>query len=80
MHSAVHSLIPNLPVSPLALPPRALRISRVAAVEDGKHRGTEKRLLSYYLYDTEEKRDAGSTLSAGLCGPKDGVHLRGRIL
>ena len=37
---------------------------------------TEKRLLPLIcLFDTEDERLAGSTLSADVCGPKSGVHF-----
>jgi hypothetical protein len=76
MRDAVHSPVPNLLVSPLALPPPALRFEGVVSMDDCED-ATEKRLpIFYYLYDTREERDAGSTLTAGLNGPKSGVHFR----
>ena len=45
----VHSLVPNLPVSPLALPPRALRIDVAIATDDSEGVVTEKRPLLIYL-------------------------------
>jgi hypothetical protein len=39
---------------------------------------TAKRLRSIYLYDTEEKSYAGSTLATCPGGPNNGVHLRAR--
>ena len=75
MSDAVHSLVPNLRVSPLALPPPALRFEGVVSVDDCED-VTEKRLPIFHsLYDTREERDAGSTLAAGLNGPKSGVHF-----
>ena len=76
MRNAIHSLVPNLSVSPLALPPRALRFERVVTNDDCEAAVTGEGLLLRYLYDTEDKRDAGSTLRADLSGPKSGVHLR----
>ena len=78
MRNAIHSLVPNLSVSPLALPPRALRFERVVTNDDCEAAVTGEGLLLRYLYDTEDKRDAGSTLSAALSGPKRGVHLTPR--
>jgi hypothetical protein len=73
----LHNLVPSLPVSPLALPPPALRIERKVSMGDCEALVTEKRLLRLIcLFDTEPERLAGSTLSADLCGPKSGVHLR----
>jgi hypothetical protein len=71
----IPSLVPNLPVSPLALPPPALRIERSVSFDDGEAVVTEKRLRFYYMYDTEYERNAGSTLTTGLFGPKSWVHL-----
>src|SRR4029077_10237911 len=71
----LHSLVHNLPVSPLALPPPALRIERTVSRDDCETLVTEKRLRIHYMYDTEYQRRAGSTLFAGLDGPKKGVHL-----
>ena len=48
MLAAVHSLVPNLPVSPLALPPPALRIERVVSIDDCQVSATKKRLPIYY--------------------------------
>ena len=63
MRDAVHSLVPNLRVSPLALPPPALRFEGVVSMDDCED-VTEKRLSIFdYLYDTREERDAGSTLA-----------------
>ena len=42
MHG-LHSFVPNLPVSPLALPPPALRIEAVVTVADCELGATEKR-------------------------------------
>ena len=74
--NALHSLVPNLPVSPLALPPPALRIERVVSMGDCEALVTEKRLLGLiWLFDTEENKNAGSTVAAAPGGPKSGVHL-----
>ena len=72
---AVHSLVPKLPVSPSRSPSwRAAKV--VAAMEDCEVVVTKKRLpIIYCLYDTREQEDAGSTLAAGLRGPKSGVHF-----
>jgi hypothetical protein len=45
----LHSLVPNLPVSPLALPPRCARIDVAIAASDCEWTVTEKRPLSIYL-------------------------------
>ena len=75
MRYAAHSLVPNLPVSPLALPPPALRIEGVVTLDDCTHVVTEKRPPFCYMHDTERSRDAGSTVTTRLRGPKNGVHL-----
>jgi hypothetical protein len=75
MHG-LHSFVPNLPVSPLALPPPALRIEAVVTVADCELGATEKRPPISCLHDTEKYTDAGSTLSADPRGPKSGVHLK----
>ena len=75
MHWVVHSFVPNLPVSPLALPPPALRIEGGVTLADCEHGVTEKRPPICYMHDTEKSRDAGSTLTTRLRGPKSGVHL-----
>jgi hypothetical protein len=75
MRSAVHSFVPNLPVSPLALPPPALRIEGGVTLDDCAHVVTEKRPPFCYMHDTERSRDAGSTVTTRLRGPKNGVHL-----
>lgn len=74
MRGALHSRVPKLRVSPLALPPPALRFEDGVTGEDREALVTEMRLLSYCLYDTEEENRAGSTLAAALCGPNSGVH------
>jgi len=76
MRGAVHSRVPSLRVSPLALPPPALRFEVAVSMDDRQPVVTEKRPLSYRLYDTREEKNAGSTLADGLSGPKSGVHLR----
>jgi hypothetical protein len=76
MRSAVHSRVPNLRVSPLALPPpRALQRRGCTGGLRGDR--TERRLPFHYGYDTQTKKreDADSTLTAGLSGPKSWVHL-----
>jgi hypothetical protein len=75
MRSAFHNLVPNLPVSPLALPPPSLRIEGVVTLDDCTQIVTEKRLPFCSMYDTERSRDAGSTVTTRLRGPKNGVHL-----
>jgi hypothetical protein len=76
MLNALHSLVPNLRVSPLALSPRPLRFEVVLSMDDREVIVTQKRLLSFCLYDTQEKREAGPTLAGRLRGPKNGVHFR----
>jgi hypothetical protein len=49
MSDAIHSVIPKLRVSPLALPPRALRIDVVVASDHCEGIATEKRPLSICL-------------------------------
>ena len=78
MRGALHSRVPKLRVSPLALPPPALRFEDGVTGEDREALVTEMRLLSYCLYDTEEENRAGSTLAAALCGPNSGVHFIAR--
>jgi len=75
MGDAVHSVIPKLRVSPLALPPRALCIDLAMAGDHYEESVTEKRPLSICLYSTEEEKRAGTTLATELRGPKSGVHL-----
>jgi len=75
MPSTIHSLVPNLRVSPLALSPRALRFEVVVSMDDREGDATQKRLPSYYLYDTQEQKEAGTTLAARPDGPNNGVHL-----
>jgi hypothetical protein len=77
MRAEIHSLVPNLRVSPLALPPHALRFDAAMAGNHCEGIVTGKRPLSDYLYDTEKETRAGRTLTAGRRGPKSGVHLRG---
>ena len=79
MSSAVHSLVPNLRVSPLALSPRLARFDLVVSVDDREGVVTKKRLPSIYLYDTREEKQAGATLAAAPRGPRNGVHFK-RIL
>ena len=73
--SAVHSLVPKLPVSPSRSPSwHAAKV--IPAIDDCKVVTTKKRLPIFdYLYDTRAERDAGSTLANALRGPKNGVHL-----
>jgi hypothetical protein len=75
--SIIPSLVPKLPVSPLALPPPALRIERSVSLHDCQAVVTERRLRFSYMYDTEDEdeRNAGSTLTTGPFGPKSWVHL-----
>ena len=75
MPNAVHSLVPNLPVSPLALSPRPLRFGVIVSMADCEVNATKKRLPSSCLYDTREEKEAGATLAASPRGPKIGVHL-----
>ena len=75
MSNAIHSVVPKLRVSPLALPPRALRIDLTVAGDHCEEIVTGKRPLSICLYDTEEEERAGTTLPTGPRGPKSGVHL-----
>ncbi len=77
MHG-LHSFVHNLPVSPLALPPPALRIEGGATLDDCAQLVTDKRPPVCYMHDTERSRDAGSTVTTRLRGPKNGVHLTGR--
>jgi len=77
VHTLVHTAIPKLPVSPLALSPRALRI-RVGA-STGDCEGGERKKNDYESVCVyEEENEAGSILAATPCGPKSGVHLRQR--
>ena len=54
----LHNLVSSLPVSPLALPPPALRIERRVSTGDCEASVTEKKLLRLILlFDTEEGTD-----------------------
>ena len=46
---AVHMSVPKLRVSPLALPPPALRIERFVSIDDCQVGAMKKRLPIYYL-------------------------------
>jgi len=72
---AVHSLVPKLPVSPSRS--ASWRTAKViATMDDCRVRVTNKRLpIFIWLYNTREDEDAGSTLAAGLRGPKSGGHF-----
>jgi hypothetical protein len=75
MRSAVHNLVPKLRVSPLALPPPLATCEVIASMddrEDGRRRDYQF-LIECKIQ--EKREDAGSTLTAGPCGPKSGVHF-----
>lgn len=75
MHAAIHSVVPSLRVSPLALPPRLATCEVMVSMddcEDGRRRDYQL-LIGCKIHKTRE--DAGSTLPAGLRGPKSGVHF-----
>jgi hypothetical protein len=79
MRAAVHSLVPNLRVSPLALPPRGSLRGRGL---HGRLRGggdREETTNSYLIVGYTEREDAGSTLATDLRGPKSGVHFTARL-
>ena len=67
----MRSVVPNLPVSP----PPALRIVTAVILDDCAHVVMKRKPPICYMYDTERSRDAGSTVTTRLRGPKNGVHL-----
>ena len=70
----LHSLLPNLPVSPSRSPSRASHRARGLHGREGPSGDAEETTMTYLQY-TEDERHAGSTLAASLHGPKKGVHL-----
>lgn len=77
MRDAVHSIVPNLRVSPSRSPSWLASTSspRSMTVRWGDREETTN---FYLIVGYTEQEDAGSTLAAGLHGPKSGVHFHGR--
>ena len=75
MRDAVHSIVPNLRVSPSRSPSWLASTSspRSMTVRWGDREETTN---FYLIVGYTEQEDAGSTLAAGLHGPKSGVHFR----
>ena len=74
MRDAVHSIVPTLRVSPSRSPSWLASTSspRSTTVRWGDREETTN---FYLIVGHTEQEDAGSTLAAGLHGPKSGVHF-----